>query len=109
MVSLPRFALRLFILTVLVDQPSTQDEWIGIISGLEIGSTSPADGQIQMLVEYLTGEAGGIDDQTSASQISRLIIAGNSLAPIPVTGKGEGEIEDKKAVSVYLNVTVLGD
>ncbi|PPQ89124.1 hypothetical protein CVT25_006496 [Psilocybe cyanescens] len=57
----------------------SSDEWIGVISGLEIGSASPADAQIQMLVEYLTGEGGCFEDQVSASQISRLIIAGDSL------------------------------
>lgn len=34
-----------------------------------------------MLTEYLTGEEGGEDDQLNAAKISRLIIAGNSLAP----------------------------
>jgi DNA polymerase delta subunit 2 len=33
-----------------------------------------------MLTEYLTGEEGGEDDQVGAAKISRLIIAGNSLA-----------------------------
>jgi DNA polymerase delta subunit 2 len=33
-----------------------------------------------MLVEYLTGEEGGVKEQISAAHISRLIIAGNSLA-----------------------------
>jgi len=46
-----------------------------------------------MLVEYLTGEAGGPDEQVSAAEISRLIIAGNSLAPIIIDGKGEGNAE----------------
>lgn len=41
----------------------------------------PVDAQLQMLTEYLTGEEGGEDDQLSAAKISRLIIAGNSLAP----------------------------
>ena len=52
-----------------------------------------------MLVEYLSGEAGGVDDQVSASQISRLIIAGDSLAP-PAVSVGEPviNIEDRKAV-----------
>jgi hypothetical protein len=45
-------------------------------------------------VEYLTGEGGGPEEQLMAAQISRLIIAGNSLAPILVSS----EI-DKKSVS----------
>jgi hypothetical protein len=36
-----------------------------------------------MLVEYLSGEGGAAEEQVSASQISRLIIAGNSLATLP--------------------------
>ena len=55
-----------------------------------------------MLVEYLSGEAGGIDDQVSASQISRLIIAGDSLAPPALTaGEPLLNIEDRKAVCRY--------
>lgn len=60
---------------------SSADEWIACVSGLDVGTTSTGDAQIQMLIEYLTGEAGGTDDQIAASQISRLIIAGNSFAP----------------------------
>ena len=37
--------------------PSSSDEWIAMISGLDIGAASPSDAQIQILVEYLTGEA----------------------------------------------------
>jgi DNA polymerase delta subunit 2 len=73
---------------------SHSDEWIAMISGLEIGPSSSADAQIQLLVEYLTGEGGGTDEQASASRISRLIIAGNSLAP-----QGSSHEGDKKTVS----------
>ena len=80
-------------------ETNPSDEWIATISGLDVGSLSTSDAQIQMLVEYLTGEAGGIDDQVSASQISRLIIAGDSLAPpVPMTGESVINIEDRKAV-----------
>lgn len=63
---------------------------------------SPSDAQIQMLVEYLTGEAGGLDEQIAASQISRLIIAGNSLEAITIGAKSEppSRNEDRKAVSI---------
>ncbi|KAF8892645.1 DNA polymerase alpha/epsilon subunit B-domain-containing protein [Infundibulicybe gibba] len=75
------------------------DEWIAVVSGFEIGSLSPSDALIQLLVEYLTGEQGGPTEQLAASQISRLIIAGNSLAPVILTGKGEiiPNGEEKKA------------
>jgi DNA polymerase delta subunit 2 len=62
-----------------------------------------------MLVEYLTGEEGGVKEQVSAAQISRLIIAGNSLADMPPTGRGEpGDAEQTgKAVSHLFATLVL--
>ncbi|KAI0818851.1 DNA polymerase alpha/epsilon subunit B-domain-containing protein [Irpex lacteus] len=59
-----------------------EDEWVALVSGLDVGAPSYADGQLQLLVEYLTGEAGGLEEQLGASRISRLIIAGNSLATV---------------------------
>ncbi|KAK2460559.1 hypothetical protein APHAL10511_007029 [Amanita phalloides] len=59
-----------------------EQDWIAVVSGLDIGSDTTDDAKIQMLVEYLAGEVGCVDDQRSAAQISRLIIAGNSLVPI---------------------------
>ncbi|KAG5727599.1 DNA polymerase subunit delta-2 [Termitomyces sp. T112] len=73
------------------DDSSNSDEWIAVVSGLGVGSSSPPDAQIQMLVEYLTGEEGGVAEQVSAAQISRLIVAGNSLAQLLPTGKGESD------------------
>ncbi|KAJ7273479.1 DNA polymerase alpha/epsilon subunit B-domain-containing protein [Mycena haematopus] len=78
-----------------VDADPQADGWIALVSGLDIGSPSPADAQIQMLVEYLTGEEGGPQQQISAAQISRLIIAGDSLAPV-VSATGES-FEEKEA------------
>ncbi|KAJ7940876.1 hypothetical protein B0H13DRAFT_2226237 [Mycena leptocephala] len=46
---------------------STKDAWIALVSGLDIGSASPADAQIQMLLR-------GPQEQISAAQISRLIM-----------------------------------
>lgn len=76
------------------------DEWIAVISGLDFGSPSCSDGQVQLLVEYLTGEGNGVDDQVSASQISRLIVAGDSLAPVaPEILEPTPALDDKRAVS----------
>ncbi|KAI0362684.1 hypothetical protein OH77DRAFT_1585031 [Trametes cingulata] len=75
---------------------SPSDEWIALVSGLEIGSSNAADGQIQMLAEYLTAEAGGSEEQAQAARISRLIIAGNSLGTLTGnTGALNGESERK--------------
>jgi DNA polymerase delta subunit 2 len=81
---------------------SSSSEWIAIVSGLDIGSPSPSDAKTQMLVEYLTGEEGGVKEQVSAAQISRLIIAGNSLTETLPTGRGElGDAEQRgKTVSL---------
>ncbi|KAK7023760.1 DNA polymerase subunit delta-2 [Favolaschia claudopus] len=73
-----------------VDVDPQADAWIALVSGLDIGSPSAVDAQTQMLVEYLTGEGGGPQQQINAAQISRLIIAGDSLAPIISEPKVEG-------------------
>ena len=39
------------------------------------------DIRIQLLAEYLSSESGGVNEQSLSSQISRLVIAGNSLIP----------------------------
>lgn len=70
------------------------------MSGLQIGEASSTDGQIRLLVEYLTGEGGGLDDQLSAARISRLIIVGDSLAPMVITGKGDADAEGDSKKSV---------
>ncbi|KAH9934898.1 DNA polymerase alpha/epsilon subunit B-domain-containing protein [Fomitopsis serialis] len=71
------------------------DEWVALVSGLEIGAPSPADAQIQMLIEYLSGEAGGPDDQAICSRISRLVIAGNSFSH-SVSASGGGNEDEKE-------------
>jgi DNA polymerase delta subunit 2 len=54
---------------------------IAIVSGLGISSTSAEHSlQINLLLEYLLGEALDPESQRQTAQISRLIIAGNSLA-----------------------------
>lgn len=55
---------------------------IAIVSGLGInGSSTEHSLQIDLLVEYLLGEALDPVNQQEVSKISRLIIAGNSLGP----------------------------
>jgi DNA polymerase delta subunit 2 len=58
-------------------------EWIALVSGLNIGPpNAAADVRITLLVEYLLSEAGSRTDQQSASSIARLILAGDSFAPL---------------------------
>lgn len=53
---------------------------LAVVSGLDITGAEDDDLSLDLLMEYLTGEATGPSDQASASSITRLIIAGNSLA-----------------------------
>ncbi|KAJ7098142.1 DNA polymerase alpha/epsilon subunit B-domain-containing protein [Mycena belliarum] len=79
-----------------VDADPQADSWIAVVSGLDIGSPAAADTQTQMLVEYLTGEEGGPKQQISAAQISRLIIAGDSLAPVLLTSTKSEDLDEKE-------------
>ncbi|KAF7190399.1 DNA polymerase subunit delta-2 [Pseudocercospora fuligena] len=59
---------------------------VAIVSGLSISGDDGDTLMLDVLAEYLLGEAAGLDEQAEVSQISRLIIAGNTLAhgqPIP--------------------------
>lgn len=74
---------------------------MAFISGLDVGSCPASEAQTQVLTDYLTGACGDVDSQSSASQISRLVVLGNSLAPLgQVSGAvdEEKEKEDKKPV-----------
>ncbi|KAF3915821.1 hypothetical protein ABW21_db0206766 [Orbilia brochopaga] len=54
--------------------------YVGLISGLNITGNIHESIETHLLVEYLLGETGGPAEQSKSSNISRLIIAGNSLA-----------------------------
>ncbi|KAF4603964.1 hypothetical protein EYR40_001139 [Pleurotus pulmonarius] len=76
---------------------TVQPEWVGLVSGFDIGTSSLSDILVHMLVEYLTCEGGSPEDQLGASRISRLIIAGNSLATLDLGSQVENiSLDDKK-------------
>ncbi|KAI0637203.1 DNA polymerase alpha/epsilon subunit B-domain-containing protein [Trametes polyzona] len=78
---------------------SPADEWVALVSGLEIGSENPTEGQIQMLAEYLTAEISGPEEQSQAARVSRLIIAGNSLGTLTghtATLNGDSDRKQKR-------------
>jgi DNA polymerase delta subunit 2 len=58
---------------------------IVMVSGLAMSGTEAEVLKLSLLSEYLLGEALGTDDQLSTTQLSRLIIAGNSIASEVVT------------------------
>jgi DNA polymerase delta subunit 2 len=69
-----------------LSSPRPQNGKVAIVSGLSISGDTGDTLTLDLLGEWLTGEAASLSDQTSAATISRLIIAGNSLAhaqPIP--------------------------
>ncbi|KAF7322784.1 Glutamate decarboxylase [Mycena chlorophos] len=79
-----------------VDADPAKDAYVAVVSGLDIGSAAPSDAPIQLLVEFLTGEGGGPGMQAKAAQISRLIIAGDSLSAV-ADGKFKPEgVEEKE-------------
>ncbi|KAF9999862.1 hypothetical protein BGZ65_004843 [Modicella reniformis] len=55
------------------------DKYVALVSGLEIGSTLFKPLELDLLAEYLTGEIGGIKEQTDCANIVRVILAGNSI------------------------------
>ena len=69
-----------------VDQPKK----IALVSGLEISGTDTDTLNLSLLTEFLLGESLDDDDRQEASTISRLIIAGNSIASDD-TSTGDGK------------------
>ncbi|ORY43933.1 DNA polymerase alpha/epsilon subunit B-domain-containing protein [Leucosporidium creatinivorum] len=56
-------------------------EWVALLSGLEMGSgNAEQEARCMMLAEWLSGEVGGDEDREEAIKVSRVILAGNSLA-----------------------------
>lgn len=83
-----------------VDDKKDKDSWLAIASGLDVGSEYSSDARIQMLVEYLSGETEIGEDQVPSSQITRLILAGDSLSSAAIAARAEAmaAAEDKKSV-----------
>lgn len=68
---------------------------VAIVSGLSFsGADASYAVELDLLLEYLLGEALGPTGQTDVSQVSRLIIAGNSIA-----SKEKPEADDSEIVA----------
>ncbi|KAF0463392.1 DNA polymerase alpha/epsilon subunit B-domain-containing protein [Gigaspora margarita] len=72
----------------------TDDKYIALISGMNIGPNSSPALQLQMMTEFLNGELGDSFEQNLASKIALMIVAGNSLQEVKV-------IEDDKKEKKY--------
>jgi DNA polymerase delta subunit 2 len=79
-----------------VDRPSQTGKKIAIVSGLNISGTEGDTLSLMLLSEYLLGEALDENDQKDATNISRLIIAGNSVSSDSIIHQPNGADEAKK-------------
>lgn len=74
---------------------------IAIVSGLEFSGTDTSYAmELELLLEFLLGEALGPATQAELSHISRLIIAGNSIAADRKTAQ-ESDSTDKRHTKKY--------
>ncbi|XP_073002322.1 DNA polymerase delta small subunit [Typha latifolia] len=62
---------------------SREDKYVAFVSGLGVGSSTFNPLQFQLLVDHITGHLGDENEQRIASQIVRLIIAGNTVQISP--------------------------
>ncbi|KAK6529103.1 hypothetical protein TWF694_004319 [Orbilia ellipsospora] len=72
--------------------PKTKPEkkrYIALASGLNITGNLHESMETHLMVEYLLGETGSTEDQSKSSSISRLILAGNSLAELSAQAADE--------------------
>ncbi|CEP14882.1 hypothetical protein [Parasitella parasitica] len=60
-------------------QVADHSKFVAILSGLDIGAEDQLDLRTQLLAEFLSGELGSSADIVSSSNISRVILAGNSV------------------------------
>lgn len=58
---------------------SREDKYVVFVSGLNVGSNSFNPLQFQLFVDFVTGHLGGENELKIASQIVRIVIAGNSV------------------------------
>ncbi|GAU23424.1 hypothetical protein TSUD_331220 [Trifolium subterraneum] len=58
---------------------SREDRYVVLVSGLSVGSSRSNPLQFQLLVDHITGHLGDEKEQSIASQIVRVVIAGNSV------------------------------
>ena len=79
--------------------PATEGK-VAIVSGLEITGEEDDGLSLELLAEYLLGEAGGEAEREEAAKISRLIVAGNSVGRPTVKADTDDQVT-KKAVKKY--------
>ncbi|XP_027352479.1 DNA polymerase delta small subunit isoform X4 [Abrus precatorius] len=58
---------------------SREDKFVVLVSGLSVGSSNANPLQFQLLIDHITGHLGDEKEQSIASQIVHVVIAGNSV------------------------------
>ncbi|KAJ3259265.1 DNA polymerase delta subunit 2 [Chytriomyces hyalinus] len=56
-----------------------EDTFVAFVSGLSVGPNFALSLELQLLMDYLTGEAGSVSDPASIASICRVVVVGNSL------------------------------
>jgi DNA polymerase delta subunit 2 len=75
---------------------------IAIVSGLSFSSSDASYAlELELLLEYLLGEALTPADQSGVSRISRLIVAGNSISTADLKPAASEDVLEKKASKKY--------
>ena len=83
-----------------IDHKEQHGKKIALISGLNISGTDADTLNISLLGDFLLGESLGPQDQALTTQVSRLIIAGNSISPdVVVAPQNEPQDGSKKTAS----------
>ncbi|VAI10130.1 unnamed protein product [Triticum turgidum subsp. durum] len=60
-----------------------EDKYVVFVSGLSVGSSTFNPLQFQLLIDHITGHLGDENEQTIASKIVRVVVAGNSVHIAP--------------------------
>ncbi|XP_069170997.1 DNA polymerase delta subunit 2 [Procambarus clarkii] len=68
-----------------------EDRFVLLVSGLELSASVDSLLPLELLVDYVSGHLGHSQEQAAVAQVSRIIIAGNSVS----SAKGEKEKPDK--------------
>lgn len=84
----------------MANAPTSVGKKVALVSGLSFSGTDASYAlELNLLLEYLLGEALGPAAQTEMAQISRLIIAGNSIST--AKSEQEEEADGKKSAKKY--------
>jgi DNA polymerase delta subunit 2 len=78
---------------MVVDRPARNGAKIALVSGLSISGTAADALNLSLLGEYLSGEALELEDQDVSTNISRLIIAGNSISAEIIEAEGADDVK----------------